>query len=78
MARNDNPTTYAIIEVPQKVVLPADVAAQVFALLCRGEPVTYEYSTKSFRRTADEYALPTLKVFTLSQYAALALEEPAE
>ena len=78
MATKDQPN-YALLEFGgTSMVLPANVAAQAFTLLCQGELVEYDWGNKAHKRVTDPHRMPTLKVFTLSQYAALALEEPAE
>jgi hypothetical protein len=64
---------YALIENLRSVVLPTDVAMQVFTLLCQGEQVTFDWQTKAYKRDT-EYA-PTLKVFTLRDHASLALND---
>ena len=65
--------TYALLENLRSAVLPTDIAMQVFALLCQAEQVTYDWQTKTYKRD-NEYT-PTLKVFTLKDYASLALNE---
>lgn len=72
------PTTqhqgYALLENVRSIVLPVDVAVQVFTLLCQGEPVTYDWQSKTHRRVND--SAPSLKVFSIAEYATLHLEEP--
>jgi hypothetical protein len=63
---------YCLVELHGDLVLPAHIAVQVFPLLCQGEPVTYNWSDKTYKRNTDQRA-PTLKVFTVAQYAELAL-----
>lgn len=65
--------SYCIIEIPHALVLPADVAMQLFPLLCQGEPVTYDWQNKSHKRVASDRDGCTIKQFTVAQYAALAL-----
>lgn len=65
--------SYCIVEVPHAVVLPADVAMQLFPLLCQGEPVTYDWHDKAHKRVASDRDTCTIKQFTIAQYAALAL-----
>ena len=73
------PEGYALIEVPRKMVLTAEDAAAVFALLCRGEPVDYDYNTKSHKRMPlEDYSMPSLRVFPLTSYAKLALNDEVE
>ncbi len=74
MAKSDpTPQTYALIEGVHSVVLPSDVAVQVFQLLCQGQPVSYDWQSKVYKRNRD--SVPLLKVFTLRDYATLQLEE---
>lgn len=76
----DKPTTtYALLEFGGRcIVLPADAATEAFRVLCKGEIVEYDWGNKSYRRVVDPHVQPTLKVFTATQYAQLALEDPAE
>lgn len=76
----DKPTTaYALLDFGgRSVVLPAEAATKVFTLLCMGEVVDYNWSSKVYRRVDDPHVQPTLKVFTATQYAQLALEDSAE
>jgi len=64
---------YAMLEGVNGVVLPADVAIQVFALLCQGEPVEYDWSSKSHKRRKDSTV--TLRMFSVAEYATLALND---
>lgn len=65
-------TGYALLEFSGAVILPADTAAKVFALMCEGTFATYEYNTRGYKRS--EESLPTLKPFTAVNMAKLALE----
>ena len=72
-------TAYALLEFSgRSIVLPAEAATKAFALLCMGEVVEYDWGTKAYRRVVDPHVQPSLKVFTATQYAQLALEDPAE
>ena len=67
--------TYCIIDMPGSMVFPADVAMELFPLLCQGEAVTYDWQEKTHRRrNGREYGC-TVKQFTLAEYAQLALNE---
>lgn len=78
MTTNKPSDGYALLEFnSMSIVLPAAVAAEAFALLCRGEVVEYSWSDKAFKRITDPHRAPALKMFTTAQYAALALEEPS-
>jgi hypothetical protein len=65
--------SYCIVEIPHAMVLPADVAMQLFPLLCQGEPVSYDWQTKTHKRVTSDRDTCTIKQFTIAQYAALAL-----
>lgn len=72
---NDNQSIgYAMIEGVQSIVLPVDIAMQVFTLLCQGEKVSYDWQTKTHR--IDNQYMPSLKMFSITEYATLKLEEP--
>lgn len=64
---------YAMVEGAQCVVLPVDVATQVFALLCKGTKVKYDWQTKT--HTIDNEYLPTLRMFSITEYATLQLSQ---
>jgi len=68
--------TYCIVEIPSAMAFPAEVAMELFPLLCQGEPVTYDWSDKSYKRqkSTRDYAC-TVKQFTIAEYAQLALDE---
>jgi hypothetical protein len=68
------PQGYAMLENVNSVVLPVEIATQVFALLCQGEKVSYDWQTKTHRLVTD--SMPTLKMFSIAEYATLHLEEP--
>lgn len=68
------PQGYALIEGAHAIVLPVGVAMQVFALLCKGEKVSYDWQSKTYRRTND--SAPTLKAFSIAEYATLHLKDP--
>ncbi len=70
--------TYCIIEVPHTMVLPAEIAMELFPLLCHGEPVTYDWQEKVHRRVAPDRDGCTIKQFTIAQYAMLALNSDNE
>lgn len=72
--KKEQPQGYAMLENVSSVVLPVEIATQVFALLCQGEKVSYDWQTKTYRLVVD--SLPTLKMFSITEYATLKLEEP--
>ena len=65
--------TYCIIETPHAMVLPAEVAMELFPLLCQGEPVQYDWQNKTHKRVTSDRDGCTIKQFTIAQYAQLAL-----
>lgn len=64
---------YAMLENLSSVVLPVDIAMQVFTLLCQGEKVSYDWQTKTYRRTNE--SPPNLRMFSITEYATLHLED---
>jgi hypothetical protein len=74
MSNNTFPDTgYALLEHVNGVVLPADLAILVFALLCKGQRVCYDWQSKNYKRER-EYQ-PSLKVFTANDLAGLELNQ---
>lgn len=70
---------YALLEFSgRSIVLPVEAATAAFRLLCAGEVVEYDWNNRVYKRVVDPHVQPTLKVFTTTQYAQLALEDPAE
>lgn len=67
--------SYCLIEVPYALVLPADVAMQLFPLLCHGEPVQYDWSEKVHKRVSPDRDGASIKQFTVAQYAQLVLND---
>lgn len=65
---------YAMLENVGSVVLPVDLAMQVFELLCQGEKVSYDWQTKTHRLVNE--GMPSLRMFSIAEYATLHLEEP--
>lgn len=72
--------TYCLVKVPHDMIFPAEIAMELFPLLCAGEPVTYDWSNKTYSRTKiDGYDNGcNIKQFTIAQYAELALNSDAE
>jgi hypothetical protein len=78
MANPDKPM--AVVNIPYKyqdVLLSADDAYTMFKILCNAEPITYEYSKQGYKRN-DTTDRPTLKAFTVTDYAELALNSEPE
>lgn len=68
------PQGYAMLENVSSVVLPVEIATQVFTLLCQGEKVSYDWQTKTHRLVND--GMPSMRMFSIAEYATLHLEEP--
>tara|TARA_B110000305_G_C19226515_1_gene533100 strand:+ start:80 stop:301 length:222 start_codon:yes stop_codon:yes gene_type:complete len=64
--------TYCIIDFPSSMVFPAEVAVQLFPMLCVGEAAQYDWSSKQYKRETSRDTV-TLKQFTIAQYAELQL-----
>ncbi len=67
--------TYCLVDMPTSMVFPADVAMELFPLLCQGEAVTYDWSDKTHKRCKSRDYNCTVKMFSLAEYAQLALNE---
>ena len=68
--------TYCLVDIPSTMVFTAEVAMELFPLLCQGEAVTYDWQDKVYRwqKPVRDYAC-TVKQFPLTEYAQLALNE---
>lgn len=56
------------------VVLPVEDAVAAFTLLCKGDVVNYDWSSKTYKRAeANSSDYPSLRMFSLADYAALTL-----
>lgn len=62
------------------LLLPADVAVEAFKLLCKGEPVRYDWEKKGYKRekTTSSNGGVSLRTFSLEDYASLALNSVDE
>lgn len=70
----------AMVEIPYKcqtLVLNADDAFALFKILCNANFVEYDYNKKSHKHVTSEDR-PTLKVFSITDYATLALNSEPE
>lgn len=70
----------AIVNIPfkyQDVLLNADDAYAMFKILCNAEPVTYDYSAQGHKHVVANDR-PSLKSFTVTDYAQLALNSEPE
>jgi len=66
---------YCIVDIPSTMVFTAEVAMELFPLLCQGEAVTYDWQEKTHRRRKSSDYNCTVKQFTIAEYAQLALNE---
>lgn len=68
--------TYCLIDIPSSMVFPAEVAMELFPLLCQGESVSYDWQEKTHKRNKPtrDYSC-SVKQFTIAEYAQLALNE---
>ena len=64
---------YAILELPNTVVLPLADALKLFELLADAEQVEYDYTDYSHKPTKFRRD-PSLKHMTIAQYAAMQLK----
>lgn len=62
---------YVMIDFHSSLVVPVEAGLELFRLLCKAEAVSYDWQTKTHKRTD---TTPTLRVFTLAEYAKMALE----
>lgn len=71
----DKPIPRALVTLGgTHVVLPVEDAVAAFTLLCKGDVVNYDWSSKTYKRVeADSSYVPSLKMFSLAEYAALTL-----
>lgn len=74
----DSKKPMAIVEFNGSVLLNISDATKLFELLCAGECIEYAYSAGYKRKKDDRYTAPTLKAFTLTDYATLALNSEPE
>jgi hypothetical protein len=71
----DTKKPMALVDIPYKyqtLVLNADDAYALFKIMCNAEPIEYDYNSKGHKLvvTTDR---PSLKAFTITDYATLAL-----
>lgn len=73
------PQSYCLIDNIGSMVFSAEVAMQLFPLLCQGEVVEYEWTKKTYKRKPqDMHSKITLRQFTIAEYASLALDSDPE
>lgn len=65
---------YAILELPNTVVLPLADALKLFELLSDAEQVDYDYADQG-HKPAKYKRDPSLKHMTIAQYAAMQLKD---
>ena len=76
----DHKKPMAIVEIPYKcqtLILNADDAFALFKILCNAEFIEYDYNAKGHKHVVTNDR-PTLKVFSLTDYAQLALNTESE
>ena len=76
----DTKKPMALVDIPYKyqtLVLNADDAYALFKIMCNAEPIEYDYNSKGHKPvvTTDR---PSLKAFTITDYAQLALNSDPE
>ena len=75
----DTKKPMAKVEFNGTILLNVADATKLFELLCVGEHIEYDYNSKGYKRKGvDKYGSPTLTVFTLTDYASLALNTETE
>ena len=70
----------AIVDIPYKcqtLVLNADDAYALFKILCQADFIEYDYDKKGHKNVASNER-PSLKVFSITDYAQLALNSTPE
>jgi hypothetical protein len=70
----------ALVDIPYKyqtLVLNADDAYALFKILCNAMPIEYNYDIKGHKPVVTNDR-PTLKAFTITDYAQLALNSEPE
>jgi hypothetical protein len=76
----DSKKPMAVIDIPYKyqtLVLNADDAYALFKILCNADPIEYDYSSKGHKHVVTNDR-PSLKTFTIADYAALVLNSEPE
>jgi hypothetical protein len=76
----DHKKPMAIVDIPYKcqtLILNADDAFALFKILCNAEFIEYDYNAKGHKHVVTNDR-PTLKVFSLTDYAQLALNSDPE
>jgi hypothetical protein len=76
----DHKKPMALVEIPYKyqtLVLNADDAYALFKILCNAEPIEYDYNVKGHKPVVTNDR-PSLKAFTITDYAQLALNSEPE
>jgi len=76
----DTKKPMAKVNVPYKyqdVVLNADDAYALFKIMCNAEPIEYDYNLKGYKHVVTNDR-PRLTAFTVTDYAALALNSEPE
>jgi hypothetical protein len=64
----------AIVSFNGTALLNVADATKLFEMLCNAEYVDYDWSNKGYKRKdSDKHNAPSLQVFTVADYATLAL-----
>jgi hypothetical protein len=76
----DTKKPMALVEIPYKcqtLILNADDAFALFKIMCNAEFIEYDYNAKGHKPVVTNDR-PTLKAFTIADYATLALNTDPE
>jgi hypothetical protein len=76
----DSKKPMALVDIPYKyqtLVLNADDAYALFKILCNAEAIEYDYNSKGHKPVVSNDR-PSLKAFTIADYAKLALNSVPE
>jgi hypothetical protein len=76
----DTKKPMALVDIPYKyqtLVLNADDAYALFKIMCNAEPIEYDYNSKGHKPVATTDR-PSLRAFTITDYAQLALNSEPE
>jgi hypothetical protein len=61
------------------ILMPADKAVEAFRMLCDGHPVQYDWEKKGYKHAKSQSSGGvTLRTFSLTEYASLALNSVDE
>jgi hypothetical protein len=69
---------YVVIDLPRCVVVPFDAGVKLFGLLRDAEPLEYQWGANQYKRAKKDTSqskTPSMRPFTLEEYAVLDLNE---